>query len=1402
MSSDSHMIGQVSFDLGFFSAEKNHELQETVSRLFNSEISRQMDLLFSDAVASDEILQIKQLSLDLGEISYSDLEKELPERIMAALKEKIAGLKHQPSKEDVNYKLLDSKRYKLNAIEHYLLTGNLLRKGTDIHSGIESYLLDLLTEDASLLIKLLKKIGKKERARMRIAWQFREKTIINIINALEPAYRQVISDYTQELELTESPVTTIQAQSEDFKRAKYFFALTYLFVEKGSVFNTRNFVRSLMKQLSAHYNMTYREFLLLMRRQIRQSPGTFSKGLELYIREIFMEDFELSPGTDEAMDYEELPHPDSPPQEDPGNEAEECLFFFLENGSMPLHAGNMSPARLQHVLLRLIKKRPQQVKDIIRGKRAENTILLMSRFFSDKAIQALIELYTPSHSEWILSLTGSLLKLESLADLFEDKRLLKSQLLRAVLIQLVKGSENTFHKAAFLEKLVSSLSIHSGVSINEFQVRITSGFEQSGAKEYNALMALAPGTTDNRKSGSNTDAENYENTDSGMSPEQMDEEIAELQPAHSQWIVSVKDLLLKAQSHEAIIPATHRTSAEAEIEKVIYNVTRNYTKAIFNRRDFLNRVLQSLAEKSNSDKVEFITNAKTAIDKAGGETYSRLINTDTYNEKTDKASGKNEGFRTNKEPPAEEAMMSAIQKLQPEHGAWILSLHRVMTAAHSFFPFTATLHKSTVRQDLYRFLLQATESYPHPVFDKSLFFTQVLILISRRSPLGSHTFLREAKKAIARSSSTSYANLIHTGTITTSDEQHPDKKETTHPNADQPLTERQELDSLLYFLAHGEIPWWSGIHNEHRLNYFWQKHFIAKKKKRLLSFIKSHVTQEQIRKNLLFFLEDDLSTNTLNLGSRKDETILLNKLIPEIRRSLTSRSSEAFIEAYLIYSFQKKEKKKEQIWADIYTLFTARGISVSVFYTELLKLQNLFTDLYLNGFFLLFHSKLSGELRLEKTSREPLHDKNNTSSPDHIRDEDGQKLPSVNRKEADPRREHPTSNPAATADEHLAELPKTLDTEPPSQKPAEKETLKYLEALLHFLNTGVIPHSLGLNAKEFILKVLSGIHRIRNHANTRLLYLSLKNELLFKRFIAPFDAKEQEKLMKAMFPDEYAFLEPYLRDFITLFSNKNLKRQTDKDLILLRSATFLFFIEYFRKNTGVSEYIRFVAKRMFVSAAEYHSFSGLTKLAILRKDMQLQTFLPSMLLAMMQQEKKKEDKKEKPADDTRQDLVFIENAGLILLWPFMSFYFERLGLVSDHKFTSVTAAIRGACLLQYLVTGVETRQEHELPLNKILCQLPKNHPVHSTEAFTPEEKDLSDELLKTAISRWEIIKNTSTEGLRNTFLKREGKLEWQDDKIILTVEPKSFDMLVDKIPWNISVIKLPWMKHTLHVKWR
>ena len=85
--------------------------------------------------------------------------------------------------------------------------------------------------------------------------------------------------------------------------------------------------------------------------------------------------------------------------------------------------------------------------------------------------------------------------------------------------------------------------------------------------------------------------------------------------------------------------------------------------------------------------------------------------------------------------------------------------------------------------------------------------------------------------------------------------------------------------------------------------------------------------------------------------------------------------------------------------------------------------------------------------------------------------------------------------------------------------------------------------------------------------------------------------------------------------------------------------------------------------------------------------------------------------------------------------------------------------------------------------------------------LTQDEKDQVGEMLMAIIGHWSILKNTSIEGLRNSFLQREGRLENRDDQWRLTVQQMGHDMLLDHVPWNFRMIKLPWMNQLLMVEW-
>jgi hypothetical protein len=164
----------------------------------------------------------------------------------------------------------------------------------------------------------------------------------------------------------------------------------------------------------------------------------------------------------------------------------------------------------------------------------------------------------------------------------------------------------------------------------------------------------------------------------------------------------------------------------------------------------------------------------------------------------------------------------------------------------------------------------------------------------------------------------------------------------------------------------------------------------------------------------------------------------------------------------------------------------------------------------------------------------------------------------------------------------------------------------------------------------------------------------------------------------------------------------------------------------------------------------------------------------------------------------KQDGIYIGNAGLVLLAPFIPRFFENLGIVENNMFNSKDLAVS---LLQWLVTGNELYAEFNLVFPKIICGMEPEEPVviipHLPEGF----KNEGEALLQSVIEHWNILKNTSVEGLRESFLQREGKLSFQKNEWLLQVEQKPYDMLLEHLPWNISMIRLSWMPYLLRTEW-
>ncbi len=179
-----------------------------------------------------------------------------------------------------------------------------------------------------------------------------------------------------------------------------------------------------------------------------------------------------------------------------------------------------------------------------------------------------------------------------------------------------------------------------------------------------------------------------------------------------------------------------------------------------------------------------------------------------------------------------------------------------------------------------------------------------------------------------------------------------------------------------------------------------------------------------------------------------------------------------------------------------------------------------------------------------------------------------------------------------------------------------------------------------------------------------------------------------------------------------------------------------------------------------------------------------------------------EKSKEFTVAETSAESIFINNAGLCLLAPYLGMVFKAIDLCNDNQFISKSTQQHAIYLSHYLATGQTEAPEEQLVFAKLLCGWPLQMPCINARPITDNEMKECNELLVSVIGHWKALKNTSPDGLREAFLQRKGKLMTDDDgNYTVHIEQQTIDILLDSIPWTFRMLKLPWMQKVIKVEW-
>ena len=173
-----------------------------------------------------------------------------------------------------------------------------------------------------------------------------------------------------------------------------------------------------------------------------------------------------------------------------------------------------------------------------------------------------------------------------------------------------------------------------------------------------------------------------------------------------------------------------------------------------------------------------------------------------------------------------------------------------------------------------------------------------------------------------------------------------------------------------------------------------------------------------------------------------------------------------------------------------------------------------------------------------------------------------------------------------------------------------------------------------------------------------------------------------------------------------------------------------------------------------------------------------------------------------PSEENEEaEKYFVKGAGIVLLALFLKPFFTNLQLLHNGEWKDKDAQYKAIHLLKYLSTGRQKIREYDLTLEKVICGVAIEEPIPIEITLSEAEITEAESLLSSVIEHWKALKNTSVNGLREAFLKRDGLLKKRENNWLLQVERKTLDVLIDSIPWGYSTITFSWNAYFLFVEW-
>ncbi len=1405
MSRQYFSINREIFDIGFTSKSGAYDLQSRISSLVNGTLTRQMELFLEQTIPEELLYKINTLTVDVGTVNIDHLEEELPEKFMEAfaaiLNEQIR--RQQSGAGSDNFQILPAEHSLTDLMDYFLYTGHLPWWAVKNDSFTPSLAMEeLLRKDPAALRAIIMRAGQHEHVRRRLVRQFLKEQIQAIIHILEPGEAIYIFGFEQKIIEVKKTDGLVQAEEKEFEQAVNYFILTYLIVERGGAFNRKEFAKSVLGQIAFNFNMQYVELLHVFYSAIEtmeQDGREYTFSLKLLIRELAQEAYE----TPQWNKREAVTKRTNISSEESARNLS-IIRQYLVSGTLPFSfltkEGGVDSFR--DLLFRIVSTVPDTFqlmlsqlswnKDI-----ADRLFELLGTEMSRKYIKALYRSRAETFTK--IAATFSLLH-KTKQTWIVSEQVFEEAVWHSVLAATLLSPVNLVDDRQLVRLLLKGISTHLRVPVQVAAQRIQAGVktlfnvDQMQMRHLDLIsevLAETPGVNEPSLLVNKTELnKDQELTDSLFSTE------TQLLSHLLRFILEYGSLPWWGRTYTGKSPVMlfQRLYAKSPVEA---QLVFRFAGASSQLRK---RWLQSLGKES------FLLMLQYADTSA--------ISVQAYKQQLDLFAVLITAFKKGEIDTVKAELVMADISWQVFHVGNYQSFSLIDFYIKTFFATAKLLQTEPYT------LLSEWQRWQDMSDDMHAPIKTVLKVLSNSYPeqssSGTSRIVTEKGVLSAVMGQVFQSIGFEVGAFI----QHRSLSEIikTADNATKEKAVVYLLGALKSYLLSGFLPPFLVTADVHEKALFFRQLLQVVYTVNPLQLVKLLSSSEF---NSFRVLEITSLYHVSEGGDAKDIALLMlparNKIETLIRLETVEelkiqgrREQEIFVEDMLL-AFSGKEGSTVALESSgiIYSILKYY-LAWNRLPETLLTNVAISTDMIIRHFFRHLFSlnpNLVAQLFEEKTnlptaimSVNAILTSGNTSDDKKI-----VKLISSHQELTRHLYDGTISLPDSLSQ---IEIPAhALSKEGKEKEAIEiairsgllKDELKQKNEWVAYLAETGEPlyyevlniyknqlHDTFQSEADYIQNLIVSSYTdtlVRERVLMFLRYFNLQSVIQGLLFRNRDEYFSQLLLhLAGAIPNAVQVLEQ-------LYKTETEKRESQEVQLLPVLATQLTMLKDIEQ-----------AAQSFNKFYEDRDMS-LTSRDRLLEQQKITESLEKELKASKEKERLREAEEAVLKQKEKNVKLFIPNAGLVLLHPFFGTYFTRLGLMEANIFINDEAKERAVLLLQYLATGRNKFDEYELILNKLLCGLAIEQPVAFEIELTDNEIALTEELFEVLKQRWDKVKNSTVEGIRASFIQREGALEFVEDQWNLRVEQRGYDMLLQTLPWAFGFIKTSWMNQILTVEW-